>query len=141
MDRATRIMIVEDLNITALDLKNRLRKMGYEVAALAGSGEEAIQKAEQVRPDLILMDIRLKGEMDGVEAAERIRQKLDIPVIYLTAHADDSTLQRAMETRPYGYVLKPFGEKELRITIEMALHRHREESKLRDQAGTPAQVQ
>ncbi|MDZ7337832.1 MAG: response regulator [candidate division KSB1 bacterium] len=138
MDRAARIMVVEDLNITALDLKNRLRKMGYEVPALAGSGEEAIQKAEETHPDLILMDIRLKGEMDGVEAAERIRAKLDIPVIYLTAHADDNTLQRAMVTGPYGYVLKPFEEKELRITIEMALHRHRKEAKLREQTGAPA---
>ncbi len=139
MERAARIMIVEDLSITALDLKNRLRRMGYEVLALAGSGEEAIQKAEETRPDLILMDIRLKGDMDGVEAAQRIREKLDIPVIYLTAHADDTTLQRAMVTGPYGYVLKPFEEKELRITIEMALHRHRGEVRLREQSG--AQVE
>lgn len=141
MDRATRIMIVEDLNITALDLKNRLRKMGYEVCALAGEGEEAIEKAQQVRPDLILMDIRLKGEIDGVQAAEKIREKLDIPVIYLTAHADETTLQRAMVTQPYGYVLKPFEEKELRITIEMAMHRHREEAKLREQTAAPARAQ
>lgn len=126
----TKILIVEDEGIIAEDLKNRLRKLGYVVPAVASSGEEAVQKAAETRPDLVLMDIRLKGEMTGVEAAGRIRDRFDIPVIYLTAYADENTLHQAKITEPFGYVLKPFDERELHIAIEMARYKHRMEQEI-----------
>jgi hypothetical protein len=128
----TRILIVEDESIVALDISNRLIKMGYKVLAIAASGHEAIQKAQELSPDLILMDIKLKGEMDGVEAVREIQVKLDIPAIYLTAYADEATLQRAKITGPYGYLLKPFEERELHTTIEMALYKHKLERQLKE---------
>lgn len=126
----TNILIVEDEGIIAEDLKNRLRKLGYAIPAVASSGEEAVQKSDETRPDLVLMDIRLKGEMSGVEAADRIRNRFNIPVIYLTAYADENTLHQAKITEPFGYVLKPFDERELHIAIEMARYKHRMEQAL-----------
>jgi len=126
------ILIVEDNNIVMLELKDRLEETGYNVVGYAPSGVEAIKKAEESHPDLIMMDIRLKGEMDGIDAAARIKNELDIPVIYLTAHTDDDTLQRAKITEPYGYVIKPFEERELFSTIEMALYKHGMEKKLKE---------
>jgi CheY-like chemotaxis protein len=120
----TRIMIVEDESLTAMSLKKRLQKQGYEVVAVVPSGEEAVQLADETSPDLVLMDIRLDGAMDGVEAAEHITSLHDIPVIYLTAYADEGTLLRAKITKPYGYILKPFQERELLIAIDMALYKH-----------------
>lgn len=125
-----RILVVEDEGIVAMEIKDRLEGLGYKVSELASSGEEAIQKAERVLPDLVLMDIILKGSMDGVEAAEKIRANLGIPVVYLTAYSDDSTLQRAKIAEPFGYILKPFDERELYSTIEMALYKHKMERKL-----------
>ena len=127
-----KILVVEDENIVAMDVKHRLKNLGYAVAARTASGEEAIKKATETRPDLVLMDIRLKGKMDGIEAAEHIRERFDIPVIYLTAHADETTLHRAKITEPYGYLLKPFEEKELHSTISMAIYRHRMERDLKE---------
>lgn len=121
------ILVVEDESIVAEEIQSRLRKLGYPVPAVAFSGEEAIEKAEETRPDLVLMDIRLKGDMDGVKAAEQIRARFHIPVIYLTAYADEDTLQRAKITQPFGYILKPFKERELQIAIEMGLYRHKAE--------------
>jgi len=126
------IIVVEDENIVALDLRNRLTSLGYNVPAVAASGEDAIAKAAQHRPDLVLMDIKLKGQMDGIEAAEQIRSQFHIPVVYLTAYADDATLQRARITHPFGYIIKPFEERDLSATIEMALYRHEMERKLRE---------
>jgi len=126
------ILVVEDESIVAMDIQERLRGLGYAVSAVASSGEEAIQKAAETHPDLVLMDIMLKGDMDGVEAAEQIRARFDIPVIYLTAYADENTLQRAMITEPFGYIIKPFEERELHTTIEMALYKHKMERKLRE---------
>jgi CheY-like chemotaxis protein len=120
------VLIVEDDNITVLELRDRLQRLGYAVSAVASYGEEAIEKAGEKRPDVVLMDIRLKGAVDGIEAAEEIRVRFDIPVIYLTALADEDTLQRAKVTEPYGYISKPFDERELEVAIEAALHRHRE---------------
>lgn len=128
----TRIMIVEDEAIVAMEIENRLRDLGYGVCAMAVSGEAALQKASETHPDLILMDIRLKGAMDGVEAASQIRTYLDIPIIYLTAHSDEHTLQRVKVSEPFGYILKPFEERELHTTIEMALYRYRLEKRLRE---------
>lgn len=128
----TRIMIVEDERIVAKDLQFRLQGLGYQVAAMASEGNDAIAKASTSRPNLVLMDIRLENGMDGIEAAEQIRNQLDIPVVFLTAYADQATLARAKITEPFGYILKPFEERELQSTIEIALYRHKAEQKLRD---------
>ncbi|NBJ14805.1 MAG: response regulator [Dehalobacter sp. 4CP] len=127
-----RIFIVEDEKIVSRDLQNVLESMGYEVAGVATSGEEAVGLIPGLRPDIVLMDIMLKGRMDGIEAAERVRSELEVPLIYLTAYADDMTLQRAKITEPYGYLLKPFDERDLSIAIEIALYRHRMENRVRE---------
>ncbi len=127
-----RVLIVEDESIVAMDLKNSLKILGYEVVGTAATGEEAIARANETRPDLVLMDIMLKGDMDGVQASEAIRSRHDIPIIFLTACADDSTLQRAKVTEPLGYLLKPFDEWELHGHIDVALYRHQMERKLRE---------
>jgi PAS domain S-box-containing protein len=126
------ILVVEDDNIVVMELQDRLQSLGYAVVAVASCGEEAIRKAGETHPDLVLMDIRLKGEMDGVEAAEEIRDRFNIPVVYLTALADEGTLQRAKVAEPYGYIIKPFDERELRTSIVVALHRHKLEAALRE---------
>jgi diguanylate cyclase (GGDEF)-like protein/PAS domain S-box-containing protein len=126
------IMVVEDESIVAKDINHRLKSLGYQVPAMASSGAEAIKKASQTLPDLVLMDIRLKGDMDGVETAEQIRRRFNIPVVYLTAYADNPTLQRAKVTEPFGYILKPFEERELHTCIEVALYKHQMERKLRE---------
>jgi CheY-like chemotaxis protein len=118
-----RILIVEDEGIVARDMEKILTRFGFEVAAVAYSGGEAIRRAQEEKPDLVLMDIVLKGEMDGIEAAERIRAA-DIPVVYLTAYADAGILNRAGVTEPYGYILKPFRERELHAIIEIAFYKH-----------------
>ncbi|MBN2011608.1 response regulator [candidate division KSB1 bacterium] len=128
----TRVMVVEDEKITALELQDRLTSSGYHVSAMVSTGEEALEQAQANKPDLALMDIKLKGFMDGVQAAELIRARLDIPIIYLTAYADKETLQRAKITEPFGYILKPFDERELYTTIEMALYKHKMERKLKE---------
>ena len=131
-DRQSRILIVEDERITALDIHDRLVRLGYGVAATVSSGEDAIACAVELHPDLVLMDIVLKGPLDGVQAAGQIRSRFNIPVVYLTAFSDSSTLQRAKVTEPFGYVLKPFEERDLQATIEMALYKHTMEEKLRE---------
>jgi len=108
-----------------------LRNLGHDVPGFLISGEEAVAMAGQLHPDLVLMDIKLNGEMDGVEAADHIRRRFEVPVIYLTANSDEATLQRAKHTEPFGFLLKPFAERDLETTIEMALHRHRTELRLR----------
>jgi two-component system, cell cycle sensor histidine kinase and response regulator CckA len=128
----TRVLVVEDELIVAKDIQNRLNILGYTVPAIATSGKEAIEKVSELRPDLVLMDIVLKGDMDGVETAQKMREHFDIPIVYLTAYADESTLQRTKLTEPYGYILKPFEEIELRTTIEMALYKHKMEKKLEE---------
>jgi PAS domain S-box-containing protein len=128
---ATQVLIVEDENIIAEDLKHSLQNLGYDVSGVASSGREAIEKADEVQPDVVLMDIMLKGDMDGVEAANHISRAYEIPVVYLTAHADDQTFHRAKITEPYGYIIKPYEERELQIAIEMALYKYQAESRLR----------
>ena len=125
------ILIVEDEVIVAADLANKLGRLGYTVCGSTARGEDALALDARPRPDLVLMDIRLAGEMDGVEAAEHIRRECDVPVIYLTAHADHATLDRAKRTEPFGYLLKPFEERELETHIEMALYKHQAEEALR----------
>jgi CheY-like chemotaxis protein len=119
-----RILIVEDEEIVAMDLEARLGLLGYEIAGNAATGERAVALAQEVRPDLVLMDIRLRGEMDGVTAAGIIRHRFSLPVIFLTAHSEATTLERAKLAVPFGYLLKPFEDRELRTTIEMALYQH-----------------
>ena len=128
----SQIMIAEDENIVAMDIQEALTKAHYSVSAVAGSGREALRKAEETKPDLVLMDIHLKGDMDGVQAAARIHGRFGIPIIYLTAYSDDATLQRATAAQPYGYLLKPFEKESLRTTIEMALFKHKMERDLKE---------
>lgn len=127
-----KIIIVEDESIVALDIQQRLEGMGYSVIATIASGEEAIEQCKLTPPDLVLMDIRLTGEIDGIEAAGHIRLHSDIPVIYLTAYADDETLQRAKISEPFGYLIKPIEDKELKTAIEISLQRHRFEAALKE---------
>ena len=122
-----RILVVEDEGVTAMDIQAQLQSLGYDVPALAFSGEEALVQVDKTRPDLILMDVRLKGQLNGIETAQYIREHYTIPIIYLTAYADDETLRQAKVTEPIGYILKPFESKALHSTIEMALYRHKME--------------
>lgn len=126
------ILLVEDNEVVVLELRDRVESMGYILAGSASSGCEAINKAELLKPDLIIMDIRLKGDMDGIETSTLIRQRIDVPIVYLTAYADENTLQRAKITEPFGYIIKPFDERELKRTIEMALYKHAMEKKLKE---------
>jgi PAS domain S-box-containing protein len=126
------ILIVEDEAIIARDIERHLTGLGYQVVSTAASGEDAIREAGEKRPDLVLMDIRIRGDIDGVEAAEQVRARFDIPVVYLTAHADEATLERAKVTEPFGYLLKPFEKRELRSAIELALYKHQMERRLRE---------
>ena len=125
------ILIVEDERVVARDIEKRLKRLGYQVVGSVASGEEALRQVKQVLPDLVLMDIQLKGQLDGIQAAEQIHANLDIPVIYLTAYADDETLQRAKVTEPFGYIVKPFDERDLHAAIEIALRRRLAEAAIR----------
>lgn len=124
-----RIMVVEDEGIVALDIQSKLRTMGYEVPKIASSAASAVEFTESLRPNLVLMDIQLEGDIDGVAAAEQITRELQIPVVYLTAYSDAATLERAKVTHPMGYLPKPFGERDLYTTVEIALHKHEAEKK------------
>ncbi len=121
---STRILIVEDEAITALDLKHQLTSLGYEIAGVADTAEDAVRMAKERKPDLVLMDIRLAGELDGIVAASAIRGSDDLPIVFLTAHSDQTTVARALAASPFGYILKPFEIQELRVTIEIALYKH-----------------
>ncbi len=127
-----KILIVEDESIVAFNIQNRLKGLGYAVVAVSPSGEAAIQLAAQHHPDLVLMDIRLKGSIDGIEAAAQIRSRFQIPVVYLTAYTDEETLNRAKLTQPYGYILKPFESRDLCTTIEVALYNYQMEQQRRE---------
>ncbi|MGR9088787.1 MAG: PAS domain S-box protein, partial [Gammaproteobacteria bacterium] len=129
---ANKIMIVEDEGIIAMDIRSQLEGFGYEVVATAFSGGQAITLATQHRPDLVLMDIVLKGDMDGISAAQTIAESMYIPIIFLTAYSDPSTLRRAKVTGAYGYLVKPFRPDELHASIEVALYKHQLEKKLKE---------
>jgi signal transduction histidine kinase len=129
---AVRVLVVEDESIVALDIQHRLCAMGYNVVGLALTGPEALELVERTAPDLVLMDIRLKGPLSGIETAEQLRSRRDLPIIYLTAYTDQATLERARVSEPFGYVVKPFEDRELHITIEIALYRHKVERQLRE---------
>ncbi|MEI6488912.1 MAG: response regulator [Bacteroidota bacterium] len=127
----TNILIVEDESIVAKDIQHSLKKLGYTVVDICSNGEDAIKVAEELKPNLILMDIMLKGDMNGIEAASQIKEKLNIPIIYLTAYADESTLTKAKVSEPFGYIIKPFKEIDLHTSIEMAIYKHEKETDLR----------
>lgn len=125
-----KVLVVEDERIVAKDIQNTVKQLGYEVPAFASTGKDALKKIAEHHPDLVLLDIVLKGEIDGIETAKRIRQKYRIPIIYLTAYEDQDTLNRAKQTEPLGYILKPFDERDLHTSIEMALYKHQMETRL-----------
>ncbi|MBD1825882.1 response regulator [Cyanobacteria bacterium FACHB-DQ100] len=122
-----KILIVEDESIIALDIQTSLQNAGYQVVSIATTAEEALSDITHLQPDLVLMDVRLSGEMDGVETAEKIRKNWQLPVVFLTAHADEPTLARAKNVQPFGYILKPFEDRELVTAVEIALSRHKAE--------------
>lgn len=124
----TRILIAEDEAVTALDLKRELIALGYEVTGIADNASDAMNAAAAQKPDLVLMDIHLSGSMDGIVAASAIRGSENLPVVFLTAHSDQTTLDRALLASPFGYILKPFQVRELKVTIEVALYKHRKEA-------------
>jgi len=130
MMNSIKILVVEDERIIAMDIRNSLKRMGYEVVGIASSGEKAIEQALESKPDLVLMDIVLKGEIDGIEAGEKILHEFKIPVVYLTSHTDPSTLERAKNTNPFGYVVKPFEERDLQTTLDIALARAKVEAEI-----------
>lgn len=124
-------MVVEDESLIARDIMSSLVQMGYHVTGSAATGTEALEQAERSSPDLVLMDIILQGEMDGIVTAQEVRDRFNIPVIYLTACADDWALNRAKLTGPFGYIIKPYDDEELHLTIEMALYKHKIEEELK----------
>jgi DNA-binding LytR/AlgR family response regulator len=127
----TNILVVEDESIVSKDIQNSLKKLGYNVVGACNNGEEAVEMVREKQPDLVLMDIMLKGEMSGIDAADIIRTQLNIPIIFLTAYADESTLSKAKVTEPYGYILKPFKEIDLHSSIEMAIYKHKKVSEIK----------
>jgi PAS domain S-box-containing protein len=126
-----RILVVEDEAIVAMDIESRLSRMGYVSVGRTPSGEEAIDLAERLHPDLVFMDIHLAGKVDGIDAAEEIRRKSRIPVVFLSAYSEDATLERAKRAEPFGYIMKPFQDRELKAVIEIAVYRHRAEEEIR----------
>ncbi len=132
MNSPARILVLEDEALVADDLAQILEGLGYEVVGLASTGAQAMELAQRQRPDLILSDIQLQGAPDGVETTSAIRRELDVPVVFVTAHAGSGTLRRAQSASPFGYVIKPFTETDLRVSIEIALQRHNSERSLRD---------
>src|SRR3990167_5530542 len=124
------VLVVEDEFIVSKDIQSSLKKLGYNVIGAAPSGEKALELLAEEQPDIVLMDIMLKGEMNGIQTAEIVRVEYAIPVIYLTAYADEATLAKAKVTEPYGYIIKPFKEIDLHTSIEMALYKHSKEREI-----------
>jgi len=134
-----KILVVEDDTIIALTIQGRLKEFGYEVVGRASTGEDAIKKVKEFQPDLVLMDIHIKGPIDGIQTAETVYGFYNIPVVYLTAYSDEKTLERAQKTSPFGYVVKPFSDDTLRTTIKMAILKDRdtkEKEKIRTLASS-----
>jgi DNA-binding LytR/AlgR family response regulator len=122
------IFIVEDESIVAKDIQNSLTKLGYNVVGIANNGNDAIERITELVPDLVLMDIMIKGDLTGIDVSEKIKEKINVPIIFLTAYADEGTLAKAKITEPYGYILKPFKEIDLHSTIEMAVYKHEKDA-------------
>jgi two-component system response regulator LytT len=130
MENTTSVYIVEDESIVAKDIQNSLRKLGYNVLGISNNGADAIKQIVELEPDIVLMDIMIKGPLTGIDVAEKIKKEYNIPSIFLTAYADESTLSKAKITEPYGYILKPFKEVDLQSNIEMAVYKHRKDSEV-----------
>lgn len=128
----TKILLVEDERIVAEDIRATLESCGYSVTGIAASSQDALELIRCARPDVVLMDIILRGSVDGIETARSIRQLFGLPVVFLTSHADQATLRRATLTEPFGYLLKPFEDRELFSAVELALHRHRAERRIEE---------
>jgi hypothetical protein len=139
---STRILLVEDEAIVARDLAQRLEGLGYEITGTAASGAEALSLALSTRPGLVFMDITIQGPIDGVETAKRLSKQMDVPIVFLTAHTDTGTIQRAKQARPYGYLIKPLDERDLLTTVEMAVSRHKTDlpARLLQQAFSSANI-
>jgi DNA-binding NarL/FixJ family response regulator len=127
--RQEKILVVEDDTIIAITIEGRLKEFGYKVVGRASTAQDAIKKTIELEPDLVLMDIHLKGPVDGIEAAQTIYGIYNIPVVYLTAFSDENTLERAQKTSPFGYIVKPFSDSTLKTTIKLALLKHDAEKK------------
>ena len=125
----SRILVVEDEAIVAMGIKQKLEELDYQVIDMVYTGEDAVKTDLETEPDLILVDIVLKGNMDGIEAASKIRKQLYVPIIYLTAYSDEEVLERARRTEPYGYIIKPFKKSELNANLEMAIYKHAKDKK------------
>lgn len=138
--KGPKILVVEDEQILAEDLRDILESFSYHVVGVVESGEKAVKLAPKLNPDLVIMDIMLRGRKDGIEAANEIKRKYNLPVVFLTAYADEPTLQRAKIAEPFGYILKPFKEQELHTTIQMALHKHRMEMQTKEREKWLANV-
>lgn len=130
MENTTSVYIVEDESIVAKDIQNSLRKLGYNVLGISNNGADAIKQIVELEPDIVLMDIMIKGPLTGIDVAEKIKKEYNIPSIFLTAYADESTLSKAKITEPYGYILKPFKEVDLQSSIEMAVYKHKKDSEV-----------
>ncbi|HKJ33071.1 MAG TPA: response regulator, partial [Balneolales bacterium] len=130
-DHANKIMVVDDEVVIALRLQQRLTTMGFDITGVAHSGEEAVEKARRLRPDLILMDIMIPGKLDGIAAAKIVKDELGIPVVFLTAFSEDNIIDRAKQAEPYGYILKPFQDREIKAAIEVALYKKETEKALK----------
>ena len=131
---AKKILVTEDESIVRKDIERCLGQLGYEIVASVDTGEKAIAAALEHKPDLCLMDIMIKGDMNGIAAAEEIKRNLDVPVIFLTAYADENTLAQAKMAEPHGYILKPFKDADIQSAVEMALHKHSKELELKNEA-------
>ena len=130
-NRKTKLMVVEDQKAVALAMEYDLKGMGYEVTKIVRDGKDVVKEIEENRPDLILMDIVLEGETDGIDAVKEIQRNYDIPVVYLTGHANDEIFERAKLTGPFGFLIKPFEARELNVTIKAALYKHSTEKELK----------
>src|SRR4030042_6000904 len=128
----SKILVVDDEAIITMQLEERLSSIGYTISGMAASGEEAVEKARRLLPDIVLMDIVMPGKMNGIEAAKKITEELDIPVVFVTSYADDAIIEKAKHVRPYGYIVKPFNELVIKATVEVALFRKTSEQKERD---------
>lgn len=131
-----RILVVEDEALTAQDIKWSLEKIGYDVTAVVASGIEAIQKIEESPPDLVIMDIFIKGPIDGIETADKIRKCFDIPIVYFTGHMDKITIGRAKKTNPAGYILKPYADEKLKTIIERIMDKYKKKNQQNDVLGS-----
>ncbi len=130
--KKTKILVVEDESIVARDIRNMLVGLGYEVTGVVANAKAAVSKAQETLPDIVLMDVMLQGEITGVQAADKIYTNFSIPIVYLTAYADSTTVQQAKKTEPFGYIIKPFEERELQTTIEIALYKYKMQMELKD---------